>query len=238
MGAIGAPNAVGGCFTGLNEFHEVQALGCNGAISLVWDIPVKPVGSATTIASPTAQTTTFTPDIAGVYDVRLCATFETADSVDSSLPPPNNDLTLPCPHGAIAGEEIFIPLLNCSGVVQWTVTGAIISAQGNTTGVNIQLDPLVFGPVDVQVTCTETDINNNQTTQTLNCSFNTYDPETLVLTKSPTVKITSVLCGQYCNCIERRFVVKEDNPDDRCEYSEITITFRDCTQPTPEPCED
>jgi len=233
---IRAPTADGGCLTGIGVFHPLEGI-CPDAISSQWSIPEKPVGSATTVQP--GLNTNFNPDIAGEYLIRLCCNYETPNTIDpGDLPPVDTDLIMNCPHGAIAGDELFIPLFNCDGTVVWTVNGAITSFQGNTDGVTIQLDPLNPGPVNVSVICTETDANNNQTNTARGCQFPTYDPETLKGPfKSPAVKIQSVLCGTYCECSELRLTVKEDNPDERCQYSEITITIRDCTQPVAEVCE-
>lgn len=226
------------CMVGLTP-KSLLGSECDGASSFLWSFADKPVGSAATIANPALPNTTFLPDIAGLYRLKFCCFYDSPGQVDPGYTP-ITDPQLGCPVGAVAGEEIDIPLINCPGTVVWSASGAFVSVAGNNTGATVVTNASGAGSVTVTATCTTLDQNNQPTTQSFNCTFTTYDPieaDLFVCTNSPVIPIDAFPCGSYCECAEREFIVKLADVEGVCEVDVVCITVKDCPPAIEEICE-
>lgn len=224
------------CLVGLTP-KSLLGQQCAGATSHLWSFIQTPVGSAASFANAAAQNTTWLPDIAGTYRIKYCCYFDSAGQVDPGYQNPSTP-GLGCPQGAIAGDEVFIPLTGCeNGVVVWSATGDFVSIAGDSSGVYVLTDPSGAGIINVTYTCTTTDQNNQQATTTDTCTFVTWNPDLeLVCTVSPAIEVTVNLCGQYCECAEREFIVKLADVDSKCESDVLCLSVKSCPPPIEETC--
>jgi len=71
-----------------------------GAISRLWELLSVPPGSASTLATPTAQTSSFTPDIVGSYRIRLTVNGAITDIAIGAVRTANLSMRIPA-----TGEE-------------------------------------------------------------------------------------------------------------------------------------
>ncbi len=223
------------CLVGLTP-KQISGEQCPGASRTLWDFVELPVGSAATYADPLAADTTWLPDIPGQYRVRFCCfyDYDTVPAVDYEAPP--TDPFLGCPLGVEAGEEIYIPLLNCEdAAVVWSATGAFVSIAGDTSGATVTTDANNPGPISVTAECTTTDSNNQSVTTPVTCDFESHAGP-LMCDVSPFLRVSANLCGGYCECVERTFIVKLVGDDDECESDVLCISVKDCPPTFDEEC--
>ena len=205
-----------------------------------WEIIGAPVGSAATLSSPSAQNTTFVPDIPGDYEFQLCTDFELPGQDDADMPPaPSTFVQILCPKGMIAGQEVYIPLSNCppGSTVTWSANGALISVVGDTTGATVLTDP-DGGTVTVGAVCSFTDASGQMQSTSAGCFFESFPQSEITSCEASTpVAIDVVQCGTYCTCTRRTITVKAFDPLTSCQTSDLKLTVKECPETVEEVCE-
>ena len=216
---------------------EPSVIGCENASRVEWEVLDKPLGAQVIFSDDTSPDSTIDVTQDGPYKLRLCCYYDTG-VVTAPVAP---ELQVTCPKGVLAGQVANIQLLGCEdGTVEWTVTGvATTGITGNNTGAVVTTDPdNAGGGAIVSVTCTQFDIDGNETTEIRSCSFITYPADSqLVCTTSPAVTSEFVVCGTICECTDVTLVFDCDD-EQRCQSAELGMVFIECPEcEEPEPCE-
>ena len=210
----------------------IQAADCEGARNVMWMLE-PPNGSAATIANLAGVNTTFTPDLPGIYRLKLCCFFETENQVGDDYDPFANGPIISCPLGVFAGDEAEIALFGCNGSVNWSHSGGnTASIGGNNSGAVLTTQDPSPATIFVLAQCTDLDGN----TTTVQCEVGVLPPTLeLVCSQSQVTPFNAGTCGVFCECTTGVFFVK--GGEQECETVQICVNVKDCTTiPEPDPC--